>query len=152
MGTIKLDTITGLSTASEVTIASNKFVGTASGTMSVVGEGGSNTTNIQQGLAKYWQNLDTTGTAEQRDSFNVSGITDNNTGDITTAFTTNFGNAYYSVTSMGGRSGGTASFFIRFNDNVTAPTASAVRFQFIDADGSGTDGDRATTAGHGDLS
>ena len=152
MGTIKLDTITGLSTASEVTIASNKFVGTAAGTMTVVGEGGSNTTNIQQGLAKYWQNLDTTGTAEQRDSFNVSGITDNNTGDITTAFTTNFGNANYSVTSMGGRSGGTASFFIRFNDNVTAPTASAVRFQFIDADGSGTDGDRATTAGHGDLS
>ena len=152
MGTIKADTLTGLSTASDVTIASNKFVGTASGTMSVVGEGGSNTTNIQQGLAKYWQNLDTTGTAEQRDSFNVSGITDNNTGDITTSFTTNFGNANYSVTSMGGRSGGTASFFIRFNDNVTAPTASAVRFQFIDADGSGTDGDRATTAGHGDLS
>ena len=152
MGTIKADTLTGLSTASDVTIASNKFVGTASGTMSVVGEGGSNTTNIQQGLAKYWQNLATTGTAEQRDSFNVSGITDNNTGDITTSFTTNFGNANYSVTSMGGRSGGTASFFIRFNDNVTAPTASAVRFQFIDADGSGRDCDRATTAGHGDLS
>ena len=74
-----------------------------------------------------------------------------NTGDITTTFTTNFANANYSVTAMGGRSGGTASFFIRYNDNVTAPTTSTVRYQFIDADGSGTDGDRASMAGHGDL-
>ena len=179
MGTIKADTVTGLADPNKITLPSgdvtnttfamgatlsvgsttatlnfgNTVVANASaGSSTITGEGGSNTTNIQQGLAKYWQNLDTTGTAEQRDSFNVSGITDNNTGDITTSFTTNFGNANYSVTSMGGRSGGTASFFIRFNDNVTAPTASAVRFQFIDADGSGTDGDRATTAGHGDLS
>ena len=118
--------------------------------VNVQGEG-TNTTNLPQGVAKYWQCLDTTGTAEEKDSFNVSGINDNNTGDITTTFTTNFANANYSVTAMGGRSGGTASFFVRYNDNVTAPTTSAVRFQFIDADGSGTDGDRASTAGHGDL-
>ena len=97
------------------------------------------------------RNLDTTGTAEEKDSFNVSGINDNNTGDITTTFTTNFANANYSVTAMGGRNGATASFFVRYNDNVTAPTTSTVRYQFIDADGSGTDGDRASMAGHGDL-
>ena len=68
MGTIKLDTITGLSTASEVTIASNKFVGTASGTMTVVGEGGATQTNLQQGLLKCWSKSEQASTASGEDS------------------------------------------------------------------------------------
>ena len=123
----------------------------SAGVMTVVGEGGSTTTSLQQGLAKFWQNLDTTGTAEQRDSFNVASITDNNTGDISTSYTSAFANANYSVTAMGGRNGATKSFFVRYNDNVTAPTTALVRYQFIDDDGDGTDGDRATTSGFGDL-
>ena len=137
MATLKTNTLTGTSTA---------------GSIAVTGEGNSTTTNLQQGLAKFWQNLDTTGTAEQRDSFNVASITDNNTGDISTSYTSAFANANYSVTAMGGRNGATKSFFVRYNDNVTAPTTALVRYQFIDDDGDGTDGDRATTAGHGDLS
>ena len=50
MGTIKLDTITPLSNTNDITIASNKFVGTASGTMTVVGEGGTTQTSLQQVL------------------------------------------------------------------------------------------------------
>ena len=134
--TLKINTLTGVSTA---------------GSIAVTGEGNSTTTNLQQGLAKFWQNLDTTGTAEQRDSFNVASITDNNTGDISTSYTSAFANANYSVTAMGGRNGASRSFFVRYNDNVTAPTTALVRYQFIDDEGAGTDGDRATTSGFGDL-
>ena len=133
---LKVNTLTGASTA---------------GSIAVTGEGNSTTTNLQQGLAKFWQNLDTTGTAEQRDSFNVASITDNNTGDISTSYTSAFTNASYSVTAMGGRNGASRSFFVRYNDNVTAPTTALVRYQFIDDEGAGTDGDRATTSGFGDL-
>ena len=42
MGTIKLDTITPLSTTTDVTFVSNKFVGSASGNITITGEGGSN--------------------------------------------------------------------------------------------------------------
>ena len=91
------------------------------------------------------------GTAEQRDSFNVASITDNNTGDISTSYTSAFANANYSVTAMGGRNGASRSFFVRYNDNVTAPTTALVRYQFIDDEGAGTDGDRASTSGFGDL-
>ena len=134
--TLKINTLTGVSTA---------------GSIAVTGEGNSTTTNLQQGMAKFWQNLDTTGTAEQRDSFNVASITDNNTGDISTSYTSAFANANYSVTAMGGRNGASRSFFVRYNDNVTAPTTALVRYQFIDDEGAGTDGDRATTSGFGDL-
>ena len=136
MATLKTNTLTGTSTA---------------GSIAVTAEGNSTTTNLQQGLAKFWQNLDTTGTAEQRDSFNVASITDNNTGDISTSYTSAFANANYSVTAMGGRNGASRSFFVRYNDNVTAPTTALVRYQFIDDEGAGTDGDRATTSGFGDL-
>ena len=122
-----------------------------SGQVTIRGEGSATTTSLQQGLAKFWQNLDTTGTAEQRDSFNVASITDNNTGDISTSYTSAFSNANYSVTAMGGRNGASRSFFVRYNDNVTAPTTALVRYQFIDDEGAGTDGDRATTSGFGDL-
>ena len=50
MGTIKADTLTGLSSSTEVTIVSNKFTGTASGNITLPGEGGTTTTNLQQGL------------------------------------------------------------------------------------------------------
>ena len=99
MGTIKADTLTGLSTASDVTIASNKFVGTASGTMTVVGEGGTTQTSLQQGLAKVWCDLNGTGTIATRDSFNEASLTDNGTGSYNVNFTNNMGSANYSTTA-----------------------------------------------------
>tara|TARA_Y100000817_G_scaffold64024_1_gene48152 strand:+ start:402 stop:866 length:465 start_codon:yes stop_codon:yes gene_type:complete len=102
MGTIKADTLTGLSTASDVTIASNKFVGTASGTMTVVGEGGTTQTGLQQGLCKVWVNMDAGTTAN--DSHNVSGLTDVATGAHTITFSNNMASANYSP-SMTGKEG-----------------------------------------------
>ena len=102
MGTIKLDTITGLSTASEVTIASNKFVGTAAGTMTVVGEGGTTHTNLQQGLVKAWCKFDGEASSiANDDSFNVSGLTDHGTGQYTVAIDNDMANDDYAHTCNG---------------------------------------------------
>ena len=55
------------------------------------------TQNGMTGIAKAWVNFNGTGTVAIRDSFNVSSITDNGTGDYTVNFTTAMPNANYSV-------------------------------------------------------
>ncbi len=79
---LKVDTLTGVTTA---------------GSIVVTGEGNSTTTNLQQGLAKFYSNINGTGTIATRDSFNQSGITDNGTGDYDFAFTNNMGNDDYTT-------------------------------------------------------
>tara|TARA_Y100001938_G_scaffold128031_1_gene181442 strand:+ start:105 stop:557 length:453 start_codon:yes stop_codon:yes gene_type:complete len=81
-GHVATDTIKGNTTAASI---------------NVVGEGGSNTTNLQQGLTKAWIEFDNTGTVAINDSFNYSGVTDDGTGQMAVAFTTNMGNATYSI-------------------------------------------------------
>ena len=46
MGTIKADIFTGLGKPSEVTLVNNTITGTASGNITLPGEGGTNTTNL----------------------------------------------------------------------------------------------------------
>ncbi len=48
-----------------------------------VSEGGSATTTTVQGLTKCWVLFNGTGTIASTDSFNVSGLTDNGTGNYT---------------------------------------------------------------------
>lgn len=62
-----------------------------------------------QQIAKAWVNFDGTGTVSIRDSYNVTSITDNGTGDYTVNFTSDMANANYCVAASGGRSGGGAS-------------------------------------------
>ena len=50
-------------------------------------------------LARAWVNFNGVGTVAIRDSFNVSSITDNGTGDYTINFTTPMSNSNYSVVS-----------------------------------------------------
>ena len=52
-----------------------------------------------QYAAKAWVNFNGTGTVAIRESGNVSGITDNGTGDYTVNFTTAFPDANYSVSA-----------------------------------------------------
>ena len=61
--------------------------------------GGSNSTpeEIEQGRAKAWINFDGSGTVSIRDSFNVSTLTDNGTGDYTFNFTSAMSNNDYAV-------------------------------------------------------
>ena len=82
--------------ASELKV--DKFTGvTTAGSILVTGEGGSTTTNLQQGLAKAWGNLDGTGTIEIRDSFNIGSATDGGTGYYTFNYTNDMSNDDYSA-------------------------------------------------------
>ena len=67
--------------------------------------GGSNSTadQIHQGRAKSWINFNGTGTVSIRDSFNVSSLVDDSTGNYQVNFSNNFSNANYSVTCGGSR-------------------------------------------------
>ena len=60
------------------------------------------TTNLQQGLAKAWINMDGTGTISNRDSYNISGITDGGTGVYTVTITNDMSSANWSPTFTGG--------------------------------------------------
>ena len=79
MSTIKVDTYLTRGGASEIAIDKLKGVSSAS-SISVVAEGGSTTTNLQQGLAKCWLLVAADG-ASILDSLNVSSHDDDGTGD-----------------------------------------------------------------------
>ena len=89
-GHVKLDTIKGYTSAASI---------------SVVGEGGSNTTNLQQGLCKAWVNFNATSSPiATRESLNIASLTDDaSTGQVRLNFTNNFGNTNY--TNMGATAG-----------------------------------------------
>ena len=72
------------------TLKTNTLTGTTSaGSIVVTGEGGSTTTNLQQGLAKMWGSFDqrgsTLGSVTSGDTFNVTSITDALEGHIDVA-------------------------------------------------------------------
>ena len=85
---------------------------TTGGSINVLGEGTSATTNLQQGLEKVWVNFDGTASgAASRDSFNVSGMTDNATGSYTPTFNVNMSNINYSCADSVGDHDGTSESF-----------------------------------------
>jgi len=83
--------------ASELKV--DKFTGvTTAGSILVTGEGNSTTTNLQQGLCKVWHNSQNDASAN--DNFNVSGSTDNGTGDYSYTFTNSFANAHPAISGI----------------------------------------------------
>ena len=91
-------------------------------------EGGANTTNICQGLAKGWRHLTGTGTPTAEDSLNVGSITDTATGRYSFNFSTNFGNAnYVCVSGMCGNDGATTEGRIQSVDATPATNAFGIR-------------------------
>ena len=108
------------------TIKTNTLTGTTSaGSIVVTGEGGSNTTNLQQGLLKVWGTLDGTGTIAIRDSLNVASADDVGTGLYDFNYTTNMGNDDYCIT-VG-------------VSETTATDGATNRYPSIDGDGSTSD-------------
>ena len=92
MSTIKVDTYLTRGGASEIAIDKLKGASSAA-SMTVVGEGGSTTTNLQQGLAKAFLAYKGTSTNSIYDSNNISSVSDDDTGDYTANFTNNFNGA-----------------------------------------------------------
>jgi hypothetical protein len=101
MSEIILDTITGKSTVTTVTIGSTPVVSSSANSMTIRGEG-SNQTSIQQGLIKGWIRFDGSGTIAIDDSFNYASITDNGTGDYTATISTAMGNVNYAPVAGAG--------------------------------------------------
>ena len=137
--TLKINTLTGVSTA---------------GSIAVTGEGNSTTTNLQQGLAKVWINMDGTGTIATKDSLNVSGITDNNTGQYRVAYTNNMSDTEYALAQgADGTNNGTVCS-IGFGDSQNSGLASThYDHESRGGVGSGNLADTVITTGsvHGDL-
>ncbi len=97
MSTIKVDTYLTRGGASEIAIDKLKGASSAA-SISVVAEGGTNTTNLQQGLAKAWAGTAKDGVAD--DTYNISSISDLGTGsDNQFTFTTNMSNNDFALTS-----------------------------------------------------
>jgi len=132
MSTILVNTLTGTSTA---------------GSIAVTGEGNSTTTNLQQGLAKAWANIDGSGDVSFQDSFNTSGLTDNGTGDYTTSFSTSFGNANYSFTYCGASDGAETTYQMKS----ASMAVGTHQIQLKNAAGTVTDRNFICGTFHGDL-
>ena len=74
-----------------------KLTMNSTGQTTIVGEGGTTTTNLQQGLAKCWFVFDATGTPSIDDSFNASSLDDDGTGRYGLHYTSNFATANHTL-------------------------------------------------------
>jgi len=122
VSTIKVDTYLTRGGVSEIAIDKLKGASSAS-SISVVGEGGTTTTNLQQGLLKVW-GIDTQGSGDL-DSFNVASSTDSGTGNYEKGFTNAFSSTNFCFTGTVAQS--SASMI----SNDARATASSVGFLVI---------------------
>ena len=97
VSTLKLTKIQIPNSDSDV-LSFNSSTGIMTFHKDIKGEGTA-TTNLQQGLNKVWINLNGTSTISTNDSFNVSGTTDNGTGDYTITIANDMNNNSYVIGS-----------------------------------------------------
>jgi len=113
MSTLVTNTITGLTAATSVTmptttkIGATAIVSASAGSATIIAEGGTNTTNIQQGLAKAWINFAGAGTAIN-DSLGMTSLGDNATGKFTVTMSGAMGSVHYTIVK-GVQEAGTAN-------------------------------------------
>ena len=99
----------------------------STGQTTIVGEGGTTTTNLQQGLNKFWNNVDADASSiATRDSFNQSSIADGGTGDYVFVFTNNMANNDYSHTTGANSASGHLSMIYSEGEMNTSQTRSYV--------------------------
>ena len=133
--TLKINTLTGVSTA---------------GSIAVTAEGNSTTTNLQQGLAKQWAFYNQT-TPAVGDSFNTASITDASTGLQTINFTNNMSSTNYATSGVAVDIGSTN---LAVSGRVTFATSNYQLNSVNLADGqhnNRVDPDDASFIAHGDL-
>ena len=100
MSTIFADKFKNTSGGNPVQINQLRGIDTA-GSITVQGEGTA-TTNLQQGLVKVWIKFDMSSSFTNEDSFNVSSLDDDGTGDFGLNFTNNMANANYPAPASAG--------------------------------------------------
>jgi len=150
MSTLVTNTITGLTTATSVTmptttkIGATAIVSASAGSATIIAEGGTVTTNIQQGLAKSWIDIvQTSGSQAIADSFNITGITDTAAGQTTVTIANDMASANYCCT--------TGSNQLHSVVNSATTTTGVYRTEAINASGADTDSDYVGVTQHGDL-
>tara|TARA_R110000796_G_scaffold233670_1_gene352226 strand:+ start:239 stop:691 length:453 start_codon:yes stop_codon:yes gene_type:complete len=149
MSTVVLDTITGKSTATTITIGSTPVVSASANSMTIRGEGSAQT-SIQQGLAKAFVNFNGEGTIASRDSFNVGSLTDNGTGSYNINFSSNLGNGVYTTTGTAGDTNAAGAYVCQPHDSL-APSTSVCRVTITQAHATVTDEPYIGVVIHGDL-
>ena len=128
---------------------------TTGGSINVLSEGTSVTTNLQQGLCKAWVNFDATlSTIATRDSLNISSLVDDSsTGQVRLNFTNNFGNTNY--TNMGATAGDGGSTgdhsFVPYNTASGGTTSQTFQMRPSSHDGTRIDATYVYHASNGDL-
>ena len=125
------------------------FDASTTGTLTLTGEG-SATTDVTQGLAKCWVNFNSTSFGVS-DSFNLTGATDNGTGDYTVTIASDMGNVNYSANATGYKP--SATFGIVTNNNSSFFAAGSLRVETVEIDGGedSTDFIQLCITFHGDL-
>jgi len=139
MSTLVTNTITGLSTAANITLGSTPVVSASANSLTVRGEGSAQT-SVQQGLVKCWSNVVGNGTAIS-DSFNLTSLTDNATGSFTKTIANDMASINYSVSGMiAPLSSQSAENIARCMniDHGTAMTATAYRVHCVSSTNGGT--------------
>jgi hypothetical protein len=153
MSTIKVDTYLTRGGASEIAIDKLKGV-TAAGSMLVVGEGGTNTTNLQQGLSRLFAKFQGDN-ASVNDSFNVSSVDDDNTGYNGVNFTTNMAAIHYATHSTTAHNYGASnngwSSGVASSDGEAGMTTSSVQLSHGASGGSNADPTAVHVTIDGDL-
>jgi hypothetical protein len=127
MSEVITDKLTGRATAGNVTITS---------------EGGSATMQLQQGVAKVWADFQGNNTATLHDSFNVSSLDDDGTGDYSLNFTNAMNNGDFCCSIMSSN-----------NDrrNNADNTSTELHIGTFNTSGTAEDGNRAYGSVTGDL-
>ena len=92
-----------------------------------------NTSGVEKGqLCKAWISFTVSGgTPSEDDSFNISSITDNGTGDFSFNFATAMANTNYVYLSTSEVGSGNISIAQLVANSVTGRTTAAVRFQYF---------------------
>jgi len=139
MSEIKVDTLTGKTTAKTVTVT----------------VGATATQSLEQGLAKSWASIDQTSTDHPvYDSFNVSATADIATGVTKITFVNAMNNALYGTTGGTQTEATSAAYFGTYGVNTsTSRQMTAAHFHTSNRNTSGTDKDIIyfAFAVHGDI-
>ena len=137
MSEIKVDTLTGKTSAGDITVTS---------------EGGAATMQLQQSLAKAWAAFNQSGTHSFRDSSNFSSITDAGVGVSRFVFTNSMSNAEYATTGMSGEQAGGGNRVMGFKGSTVTPSTSTFATGNWElTNGSAIDDTRLSVAVLGDL-
>ena len=129
-----------------------KLTMNSTGQTTIVGEGGSTTTSLQQGLVKAFASIEgQDSTATTLDTFNIGSLTDDGTGKYSVSLTNNAGNANYCTPTCSSYTGGAGTEGFIHTSEKSQCTTSAMEVQTTRDNASYADSDKAQITLVGDL-